>query len=269
MKYDIDLFVKISKVLLRKLKSKINSARLNFNSAIRKYRISRLLDPHNIMHLRRTLAFESKWYGSSYGGFYVLPGLLNNNSIVYSFGIGKDISFDVKIIKKHKCEVHGFDPTPKSINWIKEQKLPKEFNFHDYGISTKTGSIEFYLPANPKHTSGSLLNMGTVKKENKLIVHMKSLEQIAHELGHKHIDVLKMDIEGAEYEVIESLLNSSITIDQLLIEFHDRLFNDRGPKSRISVEILKKNGYEIFASSASYEEISFVHRRKIPILNLI
>jgi len=221
------------------------------------------------MHLKRAFSFKAEWYGSSYGGFYVLPSLLNKNSIVYSLGIGKDISFDLKIIKKFNCEVHGFDPTPKSINWIKEQKLPKEFNFHDYGISTKTGLIEFYLPANPKHTSGSLLSIGTVKKENKLIVNMKSLEQIAYELGHKHIDVLKMDIEGAEYEVIESLLNSSITIDQLLIEFHDRLFDDSEPKSKISVEILKKNGYEIFASSASYEEISFVHWRKIPILNFI
>ena len=37
---------------------------------------------------------------------------------------------------------------------------------------------------------------------------MKSLADIANELGHSHIDVLKMDIEGSEYEVIENILES-------------------------------------------------------------
>jgi len=37
------------------------------------------------------------WYGSPYGGFYVDPTLLDENSVVYSFGIGEDISFDLDI----------------------------------------------------------------------------------------------------------------------------------------------------------------------------
>ncbi len=50
---------------------------------------------------------------------------------------------------------------------------------------------------------------------------MKSIENIMKELGHKHIDVLKMDIESAEYDVIENILNAKISITQILIEFHD------------------------------------------------
>lgn len=39
------------------------------------------------------------WYGNGYGGFYVNPDLLNSSSIVYSIGIGEDISFDLDVIK--------------------------------------------------------------------------------------------------------------------------------------------------------------------------
>ena len=39
-----------------------------------------------------------EWYGNGYGGFYVDPSLVPDNAIVYSFGIGEDISFDKAII---------------------------------------------------------------------------------------------------------------------------------------------------------------------------
>ena len=52
-------------------------------------------------HLKRSINCEHEWYGSEYGGFYVCPSLLNSQSVVYSFGVGEDISFDKSIIEKH------------------------------------------------------------------------------------------------------------------------------------------------------------------------
>jgi hypothetical protein len=69
-----------------------------------------------ISPLKKEVQFSTKWNGNTYGGFYVHPDALSKNSIVYSFGIGEDISFDKAIIENHKCHVFAFDPTPKSIN---------------------------------------------------------------------------------------------------------------------------------------------------------
>ena len=81
-------------------------------------------------HLKVSIIIEKKWYGNNYGGFYANPDLINQDSIVYSFGIGADISFDEAIIKNHNCTVYGFDPTPKSIDWIKNKKnIPEKFIF--------------------------------------------------------------------------------------------------------------------------------------------
>ena len=40
------------------------------------------------------------------------------------------------------------------------------------------------------------------------------------ENGHSHLDLLKMDIEGAEFEVIDSIIEDQVPINILCIEFH-------------------------------------------------
>lgn len=246
--------------LVNKLKQKINDGRQNVHSFLRKVRLRWTMNKTNISHLRQTFNCKKKWYGSSYGGFYVNPDLLNQNSIVYSFGIGKDISFDKKIMKNHKCKVYGFDPTPKSIEFVKNEKKNNLFVFNDYGISVKTGVETFFLPANERMVSGSAAMNQFVSEDRAISVKMKCFEDITAEFGHHHVDVVKMDIEGSEYDVIETLVDSKVTITQLLVEFHDRFFEGE-IKSKKIIELLRQKGFEIFSASLNYEEISFINTK--------
>jgi len=216
-----------------------------------------------VKHLRLSIKCKKKWCGNNYGGFYVAPEFLNENSIVYSFGIGEDISFDKAIIQQYKCNVYGFDPTPKSIKWIKNQSLPNNFNFYEFGLGNKSGIVDFFLPKNPNHVSGSIVIQNNVDIMERVTVQMKSLQDIVSQLGHKQIDILKIDIEGAEYDVIEDILKTDVLITQILIEFHDRLFEDGKSKTQKSISDLKDSGFEIFAISDSFEEISFINKKKI------
>lgn len=120
-------------------------------------------------HLKIKVKCNHIWYGNIYGGFYICPEFLNENSIIYSFGIGEDISFDNALIKNHGCRVFGFDPTPKSISWIKRQKLPEQFHFYEFGISNKSGFVDFYLPKNPEHVSGSIITQENIDIMKKLV----------------------------------------------------------------------------------------------------
>ena len=214
-------------------------------------------------HLKISVPLKHVWHGSTYGGFYLSPELLNKKSIVYSFGIGEDVSFDNAVIKNYDCTVFAFDPTPKSINFIKQLNPNKKFFFYGFGISSKSEFVDFYLPNNPEHISGSIITQKNVNLNNTVRVEMKSLKHIMSELGHKHIDVLKMDIEGSEYDVIEDILNSNISITQILVEFHDRLFENGYQKSIKVINALKLKGYEIFAVSESFEEVSFINKNII------
>ena len=213
-----------------------------------------------VSHLKIGVKCKHLWYGNEYGGFYVCPDFLNKESIIYSFGIGEDISFDKALIANHNCNVFGFDPTPKSINWVKSQNISKKFSFFEFGVSNKSGSTDFYLPKNPDHVSGSSVSQSNINIKEKVIVKMKTIQDILNELGHKHIDVLKMDIEGGEYDVIENILDSNISVNQILIEFHDRFFEDGRFKSIRAINNLNKRGYEIFGISDSFDEISFINK---------
>jgi len=210
-------------------------------------------------YLKIIVKLDTVWYGNNYGGFFIYPKLLDKHSIIYSFGIGEDISFDRTIIENHDCTVFGFDPTPKSINWINSQNLPLKFHFLDFGISNKSGFVDFYLPKNPEYVSGSIIIRNELYE--KIIVQMKSFNDIISELGHKHIDVLKMDIEGSEYEVIDDILNAPVLIGQILIEFHDRFVENGKMKTQLAIKKLKNHGYEIFSISETLDEISFVNKK--------
>ena len=85
-----------------------------------------------------------------------------------------------------------------------------------------------------------------------------SLATITEKLGHKRIDVLKMDIEGAEYEVLEGLLDSPVLPTQLLVEFHHRFVENGLQRTYDIIEQLRLAGYKIFAISEIGREISFL-----------
>ncbi|MCU4156683.1 FkbM family methyltransferase [Carboxylicivirga sp. A043] len=208
--------------------------------------------------IRSTIKVNHEWVGSSNGGFFVAPEYIKPGSVVYSFGIGQDISFDRLLIEKYNCQVFGFDPTPKSIDWVKEQGAINNFHFVPVGISDKTGELEFFLPVNDNHVSGSLVDNAVTNSDNTIKVPVKDLKTIAKELGHQSIDVLKMDIEGAEYDVIPSILESGINIRQVLIEFHHRLYPQGNQKTKEAIELLAQHGYRVFATSEILEEISFI-----------
>ena len=63
--------------------------------------------------------------------------------------------------------------------------------------------------------------------------------------GHTSIDLLKIDIEGFEYEVLENCLSAHIPIKQICVEFHD--FYPEIPKKKTSamIETLRSNGFEL------------------------
>lgn len=209
--------------------------------------------------VRRSVSIEKRFYGNEGGGFYVHPPVLNEKSIICSLGIGEDISFDRAAIEHHGCRVYGFDPTPKSVAWLWRQTgLPARFEFFEWGIAEKTGPLEFFLPKNANHVSGSLLKQDWIDERRTIRVEMKSWADIVAGLGRERIDVLKMDIEGAEYLVLDGILNGPVPIGQILIEFHDRLFKDGKARTREALRKMKGHGYEIFGVSASGEEVSFI-----------
>jgi FkbM family methyltransferase len=172
--------------------------------------------------------------------------------------VGEDISFDRGAIAAFGCKVFAFDPTPKSIEWLRQQALPKGFSSYEIGIGDETKETTFFLPKNPNHVSGSFVAQDNTDKGRTVSVQLQSFADMASGLGHDRVDVLKMDIEGGEYAVIDSILRGPVRPAQILIEFHDRFFDEGEQITIDAITKLRASGYELFAVSPSFEEVSFI-----------
>jgi FkbM family methyltransferase len=209
--------------------------------------------------VRPAIMCAKERFGSDFGGWDVVTTGIGNHSNVYSFGVGEDASFDMALIEKYNLTLHAFDPTPKSIEWVKRQEFSDHFIMHDYGIAAFDGDVSFYPPENPDYVSYTLLDRPSMKAKA-ISVPVKRLSTIMKELGHDQIDILKMDIEGAEYDVIKDISKSGIRPRQILVEFHHRFPGVGVKRSKKAINELRSMGYQLFSVSTTNEEFCFIRK---------
>lgn len=211
-------------------------------------------DPRHRPQVKR----DYEMHGNEYGGYAVVPRGLGNGSVVYSFGIGEDVSFDLSLMGKYGVSVFAFDPTPRSVVWLRSQTLPSGFRHFECALGARDGTAVFYAPRDPLHVSHSLIQKRHDETRS-VQVPVKRLETIARELGHRRIDILKMDIEGAEYEIIRNLGRTGLEIPQIVLEFHhrDRRWWGRYQTS-LAVRRMNRCGYRIFYVAEHHAVYGFI-----------
>jgi len=204
--------------------------------------------------------------GTDYGGWIIPVDILQEQSICYLAGAGEDISFDVALSKRFHCNVYIFDPTPRSkahfdkvmeaantgkktfevnnIHYEVDKDTGQHLHFSEIGIWEKKDILKFFRPKDDKHISHSLTNLQ--ETDNYIEVHVEKLDDIMKSNGHDHLDILKLDIEGAEFAVIDSILKSNIDIRVLCVEFHLQKENGAG-LIQSTIKKLEENNFAVIA----------------------
>jgi hypothetical protein len=77
--------------------------------------------------------------------------------------------------------------------------------------------LRFYAPQDPRNVSHSIVNLQ--KTTQYIEAPCRSLPSLLAEFAQDHVDLLKMDIEGAEHEVISDLLENRCLPTIILVEF--------------------------------------------------
>jgi hypothetical protein len=81
-------------------------------------------------------------------------------------------------------------------------------------------------------------------------------------LRHSRIDILKMDIEGAEYAVVNDLIKDHIEVGQILVEFHHRLSSVGVDKTRAVLSALDDYGMKICYVCPRMEVFTLIAQRE-------
>ena len=192
-----------------------------------------------------------------YGAWPIIHNFFKDPPNIYSFGVGDNITWDLDVISYYKTTVYAFDPTPVCNDWIKRQQLPEEFNFSKIGISDHNGEESFSAPTDDNHAS---FKKNIFDDPNSLSLKVNTLDALMKNNNHHSIDILKMDIEGFEYNVIDDILNKSIFPSIILVEFHHRFIRSGIKKTINTINKLKLAQYSIFYVSTNGEEIGFIKK---------
>ena len=224
--------------------------------ALRRFTIAKALvglEPFHIPDGRQITEF----HGSSYGGWAIVADSLSADSIVISVGLGQDISFDRSIMEKYGCRIYGFDPTPASLEWIQRTGTDPRMEVHGMALADRDGTLQLSLPdsQNADQVSASAKGLGP-----SIEVPCGTLKTLLQYTPNEHCDVLKMDIEGCEYEVIAQAVerNWLSEIGQVLVEFHHWMPGIGTAATKQAVVQLRSAGYKIGWISRTNHEYLFV-----------
>ena len=181
--------------------------------------------------------------------------IINENSVVYSFGAGEDIRYEFLLCGFTGCEMHIFDPTPRSIEHykvcndvlynglkpfedkrfgrgdpnyfepiLKSKVNPKKIHYHEIGLYDREDTFRFYYPKDQNHVSLSIDNLQNTSEYIDLPT--KNLSQIIDDLKIRPPNILKLNIEGAEVKSLKYMMESTdIRPECIAVTFE--LFRDK------------------------------------------
>ncbi len=195
----------------------------------------------------------------------------NDNFIVFSAGIFDDIEFEKFMIDRFNATVYSFDPTPFSRKFvdfqIKSRAVSKKKLVHTMcGVESYDGITEFNVTDGGDGGVGSSaidrVDENGKYYPRKIKVKMKTVKTLMKQKGIDHIDCMKLDIEGSEFAVIQDVfgIGEPIKIPNIIIEFHERFFEDGVARMEQAFQTMRDSGYVHVWTSKLGIECLFVHK---------
>ena len=161
--------------------------------------------------------------GTSYGGWFIPKEVAeaSPNSALVSAGLGHDTSFDLEMVKNGWYHI-GLDPLLECCELAKsELGHSANSDILNFGLASWSGDQIFFAPKVSGHDSYSTINVQQVSNPVSVSFPVISLEDLFERykrLGQADYKILKMDIEGAELEILETSMDYVNRFDFLAVE---------------------------------------------------
>lgn len=193
--------------------------------------------------------------GSAYGG-WIMPGeLVKPSWVCYSVGAGGDISFDMDLIQRYAATVRAFDAVAGYVEDAIEQAGGEpRFSARQAAIATADGPIRMQVTHDPQ--SRSVSQSGLYESHEYVELPGRTLPSLMQEIGDDHIDLLKLDIEGGEYDVLPQLELPALRVKVFAVQLHH---TGSVRDAREVIRQLAIGGYEPVACRSAVK-ITFVQR---------
>jgi FkbM family methyltransferase len=140
---------------------------------------------------------------------------LDERSVVFDVG-GYQGQWASDIFSRYRCTIHIFEPVSAFADAIERRFLMnRSIRVHRCGLAAETRMASIVLAQD----GSSILRKGGPSEEVRLV---RAIDLIERE-GIRAVDLMKINIEGGEYELLEHLIGVDFIrrVRHLQIQFHD------------------------------------------------
>jgi FkbM family methyltransferase len=198
------------------------------------HRLSRipLHDTPSLIHL-----------GSSYGG-WIMPGApIEPSWTCYSVGAGGDISFDLELIERYGVTVRAFDAVAGYVEEAAAQATEEpRFSVRQAAITIADGPLLMQVTHDPQSRSVSPAHL--YESSTSIELPGRSLRSLMDELGDDRIELLKLDIEGGEYQLLSAVDLRTLGVKVFAAQLHH---TGTVREARALIARLHEQGYDPIA----------------------
>ena len=193
--------------------------------------------------------------GTPYGGWMLPVALMRRGWLCYSLGTGGDVSFDAELISRFDARVRSFDPVQEFVDFAAdEMRGEPRFTVLRAAVTARDGPIRMQRTHHPGARAVS--SEGLFDTQDWETFPGRSLPSLMAEYGDHQIDVLKMDIEGTEYDLLAALDLQALGVKVLAVCLHH---NRPVRQARELIADLAAHGYEAVALRPTVK-MTFAHR---------
>lgn len=181
--------------------------------------------------------------GTAYGGWKIPEGAISAGQICYCVGSGGDISFDRELMHRYGAVVRAVDPVEIFERLALEETAGESlFTFRRAAVTAKDGPLR--MQTHHEAASSSLSAAGLYEGDKWVEVEGRTIQSLMREFGDERIDLLKLDLEGMEYEVVPTLDLVELGVSVFSIQLHHA---GTVRQALNLVESLKRQGFRLVA----------------------
>ena len=187
------------------------------------------------------------YLGTDYGGWSVDIDSIDDGSTIIDAGLGEDISFLERLSSLRNVNIIGVDPTEKSHKYVSSRSL-SNLSLVKSAIAPKgIDKVTLFKNTNPSHVSESYCSEhGSVGSE----AYQSDAVSFSSLISRYSPTLVKMDIEGAEYDVLEECIG----VKQICVEFHHHCIKNKTFEDTLrQIKKLESAGYTQIACKNQIE----------------
>lgn len=167
----------------------------------------------------------------------------NRGCVVFDCGANRG-EFSRWAAKRFNATVYAFEADPNIASSLPAGDRVKAFNVAIAGLDGNA-----ILRRAPQQCSSTVFNRQAIDDDT-LPVPTRNLGSICKEHNITRVNLLKLDIEGAELDVLEAATPELLaSIDQITCEFHDFLDSSHRPRIRAVLSRMRRSGFLVMSMS--------------------